>query len=63
MPIGVSCLLHVGLIAGLILAHQWGQQLVTSAVAVQPPVLPVQLVTLDAAEPRREPPPPAPPRR
>ena len=60
MPIGVSCLLHVGLAAGLVLGQQW----VVSVVAVQPPVLPVQLVTLDAVEPRREsPPPPAPPRR
>ena len=59
MPIGVSCLLHVGLVTGLILGQQW----VTSVVALQPPVLPVQLVTLDAAEPPREPTPPAPPRR
>ena len=59
MPIGVSCLLHVGLVTGLIL----GQQRVTSVVALQPPVLPVQLVTLDAAEPPRGPTPPAPPRR
>jgi protein TonB len=59
MPIGVSCLLHVGLVTGLILGQQW----VISVVAPQPPVLPVQLVTLDAAEPPREPTPPAPPRR
>jgi protein TonB len=60
MPIGVSCLLHVGLVTGLILGQQW----VTSVVALQPPVLPVQLVTLDAAEPPREaaPPPPRPER-
>lgn len=59
MPIGVSCLLHAGLVTGLILGQQW----VISVVALPPPVLPVQLVTLDAAEPPREPAPPAPPRR
>ena len=59
MPIGVSCLLHVGLVTGLILGQQW----VTRVVALQPPVLPVQLVTLEVAEPPREPAPPAPPRR
>jgi protein TonB len=59
MPIGLSCLLHVGLVTGLILGQQW----VTRVVALQPPVLPVQLVTLDVAEPPREPAPPAPPRR
>jgi protein TonB len=58
MPIGVSCLLHAGLIGGLVVSQHW----LISAAAVQPPVLPVQLVTLDAAEPPREPPPPAPPR-
>lgn len=59
MPIGLSCLLHVGLVAGLVLGQQW----VTGVVALQPPVLPVQLVTLEAVEPAREPAPPAPPRR
>ena len=59
MPIGLSCLLHVGLVTGLILGQQW----VTRVVAFQPPVLPVQLVTLEVAEPPREPAPPAPPRR
>ena len=59
MPIGLSCLLHVGLVTGLILGQQW----VSRVVALQPPVLPVQLVTLDVAEPPREPAPPAPPRR
>ena len=59
MPIGLSCLLHVGLVSGLILGQHW----VTSVVALQPPVLPVQLVTLDAVEPPREPAPPTPPRR
>ena len=55
MTIGLSCVLHAGLVAGLVLGQQW----VTVAVA-RPPVLPVQLVTLDA-EPRPEPPaPPAP---
>lgn len=59
MPIGLSCLLHAGLVTGLILGQSW----VTSVVALQPPVLPVQLVTLDAAEPPRDPAPPALPRR
>jgi protein TonB len=57
MPIGLSCLLHVGLVTGLVLGQHW----VTSVGALQPPVLPVQLVTLDAGEPPREV--PAPPRR
>jgi protein TonB len=62
MPIGVSCLLHAGLITGIVLGQHW---LVTAA----PPVLPVQLVTLETAEPAPEPPAPqprqrpAPPRR
>jgi protein TonB len=62
MPIGVSCLLHAGLITGVVLGQHW---LVTAA----PPVLPVQLVTLETAEPAPEPPAPqprqrpAPPRR
>jgi protein TonB len=56
MPIGLSCLLHVGLVAGIIVGQQW----VTSVVAQQPPVLPMQLVTLDAVEPPREVAPPAP---
>jgi protein TonB len=59
MPIGLSCLLHVGLVSGLILGQSW----VTSVVALPPPVLPVQLVTLDAVEPPRDAAPPAPPRR
>ena len=59
MPIGLSCLLHVGLVTGLIVGQQW----VTRVVAQPPPVLPVQLVTLEAAEPPREVAPPAPPRR
>jgi protein TonB len=54
MTIGLSCVLHAGLVAGLVLGQQW----VTVAVA-RPPVLPVQLVTLDGpAEPRPEPPAP-----
>lgn len=57
MPIGLSCVLHVALVTGLIAGQHW----VTSVVAVQPPVLPVQLVTLDAVEPAREVAPP--PRR
>ena len=62
MPIGVSCLLHAGLITGIVLGQHW---LVTAA----PPVLPVQLITLETAEPAPEPPAPqprqrpAPPRR
>ena len=59
MPIGLSCLLHVGLVAGLLLGQHW----VTSVGALQSPVLPVQLVTLDADEPPREVSAPAPPRR
>jgi len=59
MPIGVSCLLHVGLVTGLILGQHW----LISVVAPQPPVLPVQLVTLEAIEPPPEPAPPVPPRR
>lgn len=59
MPIGLSCLLHVGLVTGLILGQSW----VTSVVALQPPVLPVQLVTLETVEPPRDPATPAPPRR
>jgi protein TonB len=59
MPIGLSCVLHVGLVTGLIVGQHW----VTSVVALQPPVLPVQLVTLHAVEPPREVAPPAPPRR
>jgi protein TonB len=58
MPIGLSCLLHVGLVTGLILGQQWVIVTVTP-----PPVLPVQLVTLEAAEPPREPTPPTPRRR
>lgn len=58
MPISVSCLLHVGLVTGLVVGQHW----LASVVAHQPPVLPVQLVTLDVAEPPRDvapaPPPP-----
>lgn len=56
MPIGLSCVLHVALVTGLIAGQHW----VTSVVALPPPVLPVQLVTLDVAEPPREITPPAP---
>ena len=59
MPIGLSCLLHAGLIGGLVVGQHW----LISAAAVQPPVLPVQLVTLEAAEPPRERPASTPPRR
>ena len=58
MPIGVSCVLHVGLITGIVASQHW---LMTAAAL--PPVLPVQLVTLDVAETAPEPPPPAPRRR
>lgn len=55
LSITLSCLLHLGLAIGLILGQQW----VTVAVAVRPPVLPVQLVTLDTREEiTPEPPPP-----
>lgn len=55
LPITLSCLLHLGLAIGLILGQQW----VTAAVAVRPPVLPVHLVTVDPQEElRREPPAP-----
>jgi protein TonB len=57
MPIGVSCLLHVGLVAGLVLGQQWVTRVVARGEA---PVLPVRLVTFDAAEPPREPTPLAP---
>lgn len=55
-PIAVSCLLHAGLVAGLVLGQQW----VTVALPARPPVLPVQLVTLDAQEEPRERPAPPP---
>lgn len=60
MPVGVSCLLHVGLAVGLVLGQQW----VLTRVAVSPPILPVQLVTLDEPVelPRPSPPPPRPAR-
>jgi protein TonB len=51
MTIGLSCLLHLGLVTGLILGQRW--EVIT--VPVPPPVMPVRLVTLDTpAEPRRE---------
>jgi len=59
--IALSCLIHLGLVAMLVL----GQHRVPVAVAVRPPVLPVQLVTLDAPEEPRPAPAarPAPPPR
>jgi protein TonB len=52
----LSCLLHLGLAGGFTLMPQW-------VVAARPPILPVELVTLDApVEPPRDPPPPPPPR-
>jgi protein TonB len=55
-PFAVSCALHVSLVAGLVLTHHW----VSSAVALHPPVLPVQLVTLEAPAPVPAPEAPAP---
>ncbi len=52
LPFVVSCLLHVGLVAVLLVAEQW----VLTAFA-KPPVLPVELVTLEEPAP---PPPPLP---
>jgi protein TonB len=47
-PIAVSCLLHLGLATGLVVGQHW------VSAAIRPPVLPVQLVTLQAqAEPPR----------
>jgi len=57
-PFAVSCVLHVGVIAGLILIQHW----VSSAVALHPPVLPIQLVTLDAPAPTPPADAPTPPR-
>jgi protein TonB len=51
-PIAVSCLLHLGLATGLVVGQHW------VSAAIRPPVLPVQLVTLET---REEPPPEAPP--
>lgn len=52
MPIILSCLLHAGLATALIL---FGQEWITAAVSARPPVLPVELVVLDAPdEPRND---------
>lgn len=61
ITISASCLLHVGLVTGLVLSQHW----VIVTVSAPPPVLPVRLVTLDApAVPRRQlPARPAPVRR
>jgi protein TonB len=57
MTIGVSCLLHLGLVTGLVLGQRW----IPVAVPVRPPILPVQLVTLETPpEPAPVLPPPAP---
>jgi periplasmic protein TonB len=48
----VSCLLHLGLATGLVVGQHW------VSAAIRPPVLPVQLVTLET---REEPPRDAPP--
>jgi periplasmic protein TonB len=57
-PIAVSCLLHLGLATGLVVGQHW------VSAAIRPPVLPVQLVTLETQEesPREAPPPPPVPR-
>ncbi len=52
LMVGASCLLHLGLIAGVLLAEQW----IFSAHASRPPVLPIELVT-PADSPPPEPPP------
>jgi protein TonB len=52
LAFGISCLLHLGLIAVFILAQQWS----LTAYASKPPVLPVELVVLDEAP---APPPPS----
>ena len=52
LMVGASCLLHLGLIAGVLLAEQW----ILSAHASRPPVLPIELVT-PADSPPPEPPP------
>jgi periplasmic protein TonB len=56
-PIAVSCLLHVALAIGLVVGEHW----VSAAIAVRPPVLPVQLITLDVQEEPRRGAPPSPP--
>src|SRR5262245_49472900 len=58
MTVGLSCVLHLGLVVGLVLGQRW----VSVAITVRPPVLPVQLVTLDsvAEEPKVTPPTPLP---
>ena len=51
----MSCLLHVGLATGLVVGQHW------VSAAIRPPVLPVELVTLQVQEePSREAPPPPP---
>ena len=50
MTVGLSCLLHLGLAMTLVLGQRW------VPVAIRPPILPVQLVTLDAEEPKIVPP-------
>ena len=56
MTVGLSCLLHLGLAMALVSSQRW----MPVAIAVRPPVLPVQLVTLDAETPRITPPAPLP---
>src|SRR5581483_11424885 len=51
-PFAVSCALHVGLLAGLVLTQHW----VSGAVVLHPPVVPVQLVAPDTPPVAPEPP-------
>jgi protein TonB len=44
IAVGLSCLLHVGLVGGLFFGARW----VGKEIASRPPVLPVELVTVDA---------------
>lgn len=59
MTVGVSCLVHAALIAGVLLAEQWTMD----AHASRPPVLPAEMVTLDDEKPAAPAPPPPPPRQ
>jgi len=52
--IGVSCVLHLGLIVSVLLAEHVG------GIATRPPILPIELVTLDAWPVPASPPPPKP---
>jgi protein TonB len=58
LAFGVSCLLHLGLIASFILGQQWG----LTAYASKPPLLTIELVEPEEA-PAPAPTPPPPPRK